>query len=170
MKIIVLHGDDTTKSYARLTKFTDSAKSRNWEILYDQVTPTVSLFGLERLIILKDYELFSLKTKFNGTLVIYHESVLPAPFLKTLPKEAKVEKYDLPQLLWGFLNKPTIQVFHKVIESEAPEFVFIMLYRHLKKKKRYDLVTKMAQIDIDYKTGKADLMLSLDLFIAKYLQ
>lgn len=170
MKVICLHGDDTTKSYARLTKFIDSAKSRNWEILYDQVVPTGSLFGQERLIILKDYKLYSSKLKFNGTLVIYHESKLPAVFLKSLSPDSKLEQYDLPQLLWSFLNKPTVRTLHEVTKNNPLEFVFIMLYRNLKKKKRYDLVTKMAQIDIDYKTGKVDLPLALDLFISKHLE
>lgn len=170
MKIIVLHGDDTAKSYARLTKFIDTAKSRNWEILYDQVVPTSSLFGQERLIILKDYKLFSPKLKFNGTLVIYHEGNLSAAFLKSLSPNTKLERYDLPQLLWSFLNKPTVRTLHEVSKNNAIEFVFIMLYRNLKKKKRYDLVTKMAQIDIDYKTGKVDLPLALDLFISKHLE
>ena len=55
MKIIVLHGEDSQKSYARLTKFIDSAKSRGWEIVTDEFPNTPSLFGINRLIIYRDY-------------------------------------------------------------------------------------------------------------------
>ena len=37
MKIIVLHGDDSEKSYTRLTKFIKEAKKRNWEIVNDKL-------------------------------------------------------------------------------------------------------------------------------------
>lgn len=176
MKIIVLHGQDVNKSYLRLTKFIDEARKRNWETLYDNLSVSQSLFGNEFLIIIRYLKLITAKNiepleKIDGTLVIYSDKDLPAAFLKSLPKkDTKIEKFDLPKIIWNFLNKPTVKVLHQVIKTEALEFVFIMLYRQIKKQKKYDLVSKFAQIDIDYKTGKADLLTSLDLLIAKYIQ
>jgi DNA polymerase III delta subunit len=69
MKIVILHGDDTEKSYARLTKFVEVAKKRSWEINYfdDPAIPiedsltSVSLFGNERFFILKNSRKISKK-------------------------------------------------------------------------------------------------------------
>lgn len=169
MKIIILHGENINKSYLRLTKFITEAKKRDWEILYDEVSVTPSLFSKERLIVLRDYKLYKPRIDFAGTLVIYHESNLPSAFLKSLPQNSKLERFDLPKAIWSFLNHPTLKMFHEVLKSEPIEFVFIMLFRTLKKQKRYDLIGRMAQIDIDYKTGKADLESSLDLMLAKYI-
>ncbi|HTK03588.1 MAG TPA: hypothetical protein VL401_02350, partial [Alphaproteobacteria bacterium] len=168
MKVIILHGEDTVKSYARLKQFINVAKKRNWEILYDDLQGTASLFGKERLTILRDYKLFK-NNKIDGTLVIYHEGNLPAAFLKTLPKDTRIEEFKLPKLIWNFLNKPTIEMFHEIIKTEAPEFIFVMLVWKMKKDKKYDLISKLAEIDYNVKTGKANLISSLDLLIVKEL-
>lgn len=170
MKTIILHGENTQKSYDRLTKFINEAKRRDWEILYDQVSSTPSLFGKERLSVIRDYKLFNQKIKFNGTLVIYSDRDLPVAFLKTLPTDAKIEKYDLTKTIWKFLNRPTISGLHEVIKTEAIEFVFAMLARTLKRQKKFDLISELARIDIESKTGQVDLTLALDLFIVKHLE
>jgi hypothetical protein len=144
MKIIVLEGDNSIQSYERLRKFIDEAKKRSWEILYDQFPDTSSLFGRDRLTVYKDYRLFS-KTdvsrlsKFDGTLVIFHEGSLPQTFLKSLPKDTKIEDFKLPVLVWNFLDsiapgnsERLVKTFHQVIEKEPVEFIFTMIARRLK--------------------------------------
>jgi DNA polymerase III delta subunit len=62
MKIIVLHGEDTNKSYERLKKFINVAKERSWEVDFlddsnlsiKENLSSSSLFGGERFFILKD--------------------------------------------------------------------------------------------------------------------
>ncbi len=176
MKTIVLHGEDINKSYERLKTFIEVAKKRNWEILYDNISATPSLFGQERLTILKDYKLFK-DNKIDGTLVIYSEATLPATFLKTLPKDTKVEEFKLPKLLWQFLDNMSVKNLHEVIKTEAVEFVFVMIVWKFKKnylanptQKVKEIIEKLAQIDADVKTGKADLLLSLDLMFIKSLE
>ena len=176
MQIIILHGDDTEKSYLRLTKFIDVAKKRSWEILYDNLSQTPSLFGKERLTVIKDYKLYLPKAKFNGTLVVYHEGQLPAAFLKTLPKDIKVEKYELPKAIWKFLNNMTLEGLHEVIKTEPIEFVFAMIVWKLKKTYQSNptakielLFSKLAEIDFKAKTGKLDLLSALDLTLLKYI-
>jgi len=139
MKIIILHGDDSIKSFARLSKFIDSAKSRGWEIITDEFPNTPSLFGNDRLIIYRDYKLLSKNdinnfSKFDGTLVIYHEGIIPQAFLKSLPKDTKIEEFKLPVLLWNFLDGlypgnsiRSIKEFHKIIERDAPEMIFTLI-------------------------------------------
>jgi DNA polymerase III delta subunit len=144
MKIIVLHGQDSNKSYDRLTKFIDVAKKRSWEIVTDSFPNTPSLFGNERLIIYRDYKLLS-KTdiknfvKFDGTLVIYHAADLPATFLKEIPKDAKIEKFDLPKLLFVFLesiypdnSKNCLKLLHEVVKTEPTELVMFFIARHFR--------------------------------------
>jgi hypothetical protein len=144
MKIIVLHGEDSAKSYSRLSKFMDTAKSRGWEIFTDQFPNTPSLFGTERLIVYRDYKLLTKNEiknfdKFDGTVVIYHDNEVPALFLKQLPKETKIEKFDMPKLLFAFLesiypenSKRALTLLHEVIKTEAVELVMFMLSRQLR--------------------------------------
>src|SRR5687768_14935654 len=98
MKIIVLHGDDERKLHDRYQKFIESAKSRSWEIVYLDDTPSIkealsgtSLFGGERFFILRDIkklgksEIDWIKKKSDslpGNLVIYHEGYVPVAITK----------------------------------------------------------------------------------------
>ena len=144
MKIIVLHGDDTEKSYERLMKFVESAKKRNWEILTNEFPNTPSLFGSDRLIIYRDFRLLTTRDiknfdRFDGTLVIYHTGILPQTFLKLMPKDFKMEKFELPKILFTFLESfypgnfnRSLKLLHDLTESSAIELTFFMLARHLK--------------------------------------
>jgi hypothetical protein len=212
MKIIVLHGDDTVKSYERLGKFVDTAKKRNWEIVTDQFPNTPSLFGTDRLIIYRDFSLLSKNDiknfdRFDGTLVIYHEGTLPQTFLKQMPKDFKMEKFELPRLLFTFLESfypggsvRSIKLLHDLTKASAVELVFFMLARHLRdlywvsidpatsqypswrlgklksQAEKFDpglleqIISKLADIDIEVKSSKADLLTSLDLLIVKQLE
>jgi hypothetical protein len=139
MKIIVLHGDDSVKSFDRLTKFIDSAKNRGWEVVTDEFPNTPSLFGNDRLIIYRDYKLLRINDiknfdKFDGTLVIYHEGTLGQTFIKSLPKDTKIEEFKLPVILWNFLDGlipgnsvKSVKQFHQIIERDAPEFIITLI-------------------------------------------
>lgn len=180
MKIIVLHGTDSQKSYSRLTKFITEAKKRGWEIVNDKIEDTLSLFGSEKLIIIRDYKTLS-KTDLNltetisGYLVIYHKDVLPKTFLNSIIIE-KEEKYDLPIILWRFLDTFNIDLFHELLKTNAVEYIFAMIAWKLKQIYRTksnpevgQSISELAEIDVKTKTGKIDLKLALDLFILKRL-
>ncbi len=183
MKIIVIHGDDITKLYERFTKFTEEAKKRNWEVT-DYSLSEVSnqtLFDTEKFFILKDYKKLTKKEiesleKYSGNLVIYNEGKIPAPMLKTL-KPAKIEIFELPQLLWKFLDNFDIKIFHELIKTQAAEFVLAMMAWKLKQKYTKDkskevgkMITDLAEIDANVKIGKANLVQSLDLLLIKHLK
>ena len=206
MKIIVLHGDYTTKLYKRLTKFIEVAKKRDWEIVNDEINQTPSLFNKERLTIVRKYNLLSPRKdipniiKIPGTLVIYNEGVIPQAFLKTLPKDTKIEEFRLPKIIWNFLDNISIRLLHEVIKTEPVEFVFSvlakrfrdlywaktdlesMIYDSWRKTKlqrqaeKYttrevvQIINKLAEIDIKVKTSKADLISELDLLLIKSLE
>ncbi len=143
MKIIALHGEDIGKSYQRLEKFTSEARNRNWEIL-SEISLTPSLFGKERLIVVRDYKLLTKKIleafkKADGTLVVYHESILPKTFLQILPEGSTIEEFKLPKLIWSFLenlipgnSEKSVQTLHKIIERDAPEFAFTLIARQFR--------------------------------------
>lgn len=143
MKVIVLHGDDITKSYERLMKFVGTAKKRGWDIIYDSFPNTPSLFGSERLIIYRDYTLLTKNDiknfdRFDGSLVVYHDSVLPQTFLKLMPQDFKMEKFEMPRILFTFLDSfypgnlnHSIKLLHNLTKTQPIELTFFMLARHL---------------------------------------
>ena len=129
MKIIILHGDDVQKIYNRLAQFINEAKKRNWEIVNDVVEETPSLFGHEKLIIIRKYSSLNEKDinlldRIPGTLVIYNQGTIPAAFVKKLPKDLKVEKFDLSTKMWSFLDNPTVENFKVVLKTEPVELIF----------------------------------------------
>lgn len=156
MKIIILHGDDSEKSYARLQKFVDVAKERSWEVSYiedsgtsfEEALSATSLFGNERFFILKDAKKISKKeflwlnkksAELTGTLIIYSDSVLNAGLLKSFPKDSKIEEFKLPVLLWNFLDnlipgksEYCIKILHKILEKQPVEFIFSLIARHFR--------------------------------------
>lgn len=181
MKIIILHGDDTIKSYERLTKFIDEAKKRGWDIVNDKIEDTPSLFGTEKLIIVRDHKIIGKKElnlikKIPGTLVIYTTGLHPAVSLKMINPD-KTEKFELPQLLWKFLDNMTVKSLHELIKTQPVEYILAMMTWKLKQKYRTNptpevglMISNLAEIDVKAKTGKADLLLSLDLLLIKRLQ
>lgn len=153
MKIIVLHGEDTDKSYKRLAKFIETAKSRNWEIVdinsesklsIGEFVSTPSLFGGQQLFILRNYQLLDKKDlkilgKLEGNFVIYHEGELPTSFLKLMPQEFKMEKYDLPKTIFIFLDSlypgnslQSIKLLHDLVKVKPVELIFSMISRHFR--------------------------------------
>ncbi len=137
MKIIVLHGDYTTKLYERLNKFIEIAKKRGWEISNDEISQTPSLFNIQRLTIIRKYNLLSKKdisniSKVPGTMVIYNEGNIPQMFLIELPKDTKIEEFKLPKIIWNFLDNISVKYLHEVIKSEPIEFVFSVLCKRFR--------------------------------------
>ncbi|EKE05960.1 MAG: hypothetical protein ACD_19C00140G0027 [uncultured bacterium] len=183
MRIIVLHGDDTQKSYARLQVFIDEAKKRGWKVTDFNIeeVENQSLFGEECFFILKDYKLLDKKTleklkKYSGNLIVYTARCNLAVELKRLNPDT-VEKFELPILLWKFLDNMTVNGLHELVKTQAVEYVLAMMAWKFKQnyiknssEKNSNLIKELAEIDIKSKTGKADLLLSLDLLLSKRLQ
>src|SRR4030043_1791073 len=151
MKIIILHGDDEKKLYARLARFIETAKSRSWEVSYlddpklsiQEQLSSSSLFGTQRFFILRDIKRLAKREliwisknigKLPGNLIIYHEGYIPLTVLKSLPKDIKIEEFKLPVILWNFLeglypgnSTKSIQKLHILFEKEAPELIFTLI-------------------------------------------
>lgn len=189
MKIIVLHGNDTNKSYTRLQKFVGEAKKRSWKItdFSLQEVENQSLFGEEAFYVLKDYKLLDKNTaeklkKYAGNLVVYHNAKIPAPTLKNLNADKKSsnfveELFELPQMLWKFLDNITVKGLHEITETQPIEYIFAMIAWKLKQNYLKNptphsslLISRLAEIDIKSKTTDAKLSVLLDYFVAKHLQ
>jgi len=183
MKIIVLHGNDTEKSYNRLTTFINEAKKRGWrtaEFSLEEVS-NQTLFDEEGFFILYDYKLLDKKVleklkNYSGNLIIYNKGKIPAPSLKVINPD-KIELFELPVLLWKFLDHMTIEGLHELVKTNAPEYILAMMAWKFKQNylkspnaKSAKLISDLAEIDIKSKTSNVDLLMLLDLFIAKNLK
>ena len=180
MRIIILHGNDTSKLYTRLTKFTDEAKKRGWKITdYNiQEIENQNLFTEECFYVLKDYKLLDKKViekleKYSGNLIVYNEGKIPALSLKQF-KPTKIELFELPQLLWKFLDTFDVHIFRKIIETQPVEYILAMMAWKLKQKyiknptaEVSQMISDLAILDVKAKTGKTNLLLSLDLLLSK---
>lgn len=150
MKLLILHGDDQIKLYARFQKFIETAKSRSWEIAYLDDAPSIkeslsasSLFGAERFFVLRDIkrlgksEIEWLKKKapeLEGNLVIYHEGYVPVGITKGITTDIKIEEFKLPKIIFSLMDmiRPgnsvqVIKTLHKIVETEPVEFVFVLI-------------------------------------------
>lgn len=187
MKIIVLHGDDTQKSYERLMVFINEAKKRNWKITDFSLEEieNQSLFDEESFYILKDYTRLDSASsrgrkstveklkKYSGNLIIYNTGKIPAPTLKNLGAD-KTELFELPQLLWKFLDNMTIKGFHELLETQAAEYILAMMSWKFKQSylrnpsdKNAKLISELAEIDVKSKTGRVNLIQAIDLLLVK---
>lgn len=156
MKIFIIHGEHTLDSYNRLQEYTKKAKENDWEIQYVEKDISnlqdafleQSLFGKERLLIIKDIQLINDKLlkwltqnekRIKINLIIYHKGIITQKLIKSLPKKDKVEEYKIPKLIWNFLDsfypgniKNAYKLFHEVIKNQPVEFVFAMLARQIR--------------------------------------
>lgn len=223
MKLLILHGDDQIKLYARLVKFIETAKSRSWEISYLDDVPSIidsinssSLFGAERFFVLRDIKRLGKKEiewlkenakDIDSNLVIYHEGYVPVALTKGITTDVKIEEFKLPKIIFSLMDmimpgnsSQVIKTLHKIIETEAVEFVFVLIAKHMrdlywaktdlssmpypswrssKLKNQADkfttnnlqlIINELSEIDVLVKTSKADLVSSLDLLFIKSLE
>lgn len=205
MKVIILHGDYIVKAYERLQKFISEAQKRGWEIINDEIVLTPSLFGKERLVVFRKYTLLSKAdiknlSRLQGTLIVYNEGKIPITFIRSLPKETKIEEFNLPKIIWNFLDKPSVKLLHEAIKNEPVEFVFALLAKRFRdlywvkadpktifypswqiakltkqshrftQSKLLELIAELAKIDILAKTSKAEIISSLDLMFLTKLE
>lgn len=156
MKIFILHGEHTQNSYNRLQEYIKKAKDKGWEINYiekkdnnvSDIFLGKSLFDKERLLIITDLRILDVRltrwlkknsNRLECYLIIYHQGAIAKSFIKFLPAPEKIENYELPKLIWNFLDsffpgnaKNSYKLFHEVVKKEPVEFVFSMLTRQVR--------------------------------------
>lgn len=137
MKAIILNGDNNQASYARLTTFINEAKKRNWEIVNDRLEDSHSLFGMEKLIIVRSLKSLTDQNlavipKITGTIVFHFEKKINKTDLdriyKFVPqKDIKIEEFKLSSSLWKFLDTFSLDDFNASLLTEPVELVFSLL-------------------------------------------
>lgn len=155
MKIVLVHGEHTLKSYERFQKLIGVAKDRGWEVIrlngfstLPEIAVSSGLFAKKRLLVVsgfntnakKDINWINRKGKdTSGNLLIYHQGTLTKSYINLFPKLHKVEEYKLPRKIWTFLDsffpgnmRNALLLFNDVIKNEPPEFVFALLSRLLR--------------------------------------
>lgn len=190
MKILVIHGDSTQKSYQRYDEALRKAKEKGWEI-------ETSLDSI------KKQSLFTNKR----AAIIYFDKPLNKTDLNKIPKDAKIEEYKLPKLIFTFLEsfypknyKKCLELLHSLTRDNPPEFILALLSKQLRdiywikkdpKTLSYpfwriaklklqasyfsesllrEIISDFSNIDVESKTSKANLIDSLDLLIIQKLQ
>lgn len=157
MRIVVIHGDDSEKSWARLKKIIEVARQRSWEILkfdstqkllLSELLSSASLFSEKRLLVVENgrtigkKDLEWLKThskKYEGNLVIYFDDYFPASVKGFLPRDTKFEEYKLPKIIFKFLDgiypgnsRSSITLLHRLLAGEPPELLFNLIAKRFK--------------------------------------
>ena len=153
MNLIVLHGEDTVKSYIRLVSFITSAKKRNFTIIrtdwanLEMTLRNEGLFAQKELIILhgiagakkSDLDLLKRQKESGKTIVIYSNTQMTPSQLKKFGADTKVEYFGLPKKLFVFLEAVfpgngvgAFKLLKEVLMTENVQLVFTMLGRHLK--------------------------------------
>ncbi len=151
MRISLIYGEDTAKAYGRYRELIDASRSKGFEII--QITDpknvtSQSLFDDKVVFTLdkpkkvkpNDWKWLSKNAeKYNSNLLIYYEGNAPVTITKNLPKEAKKEKFELPRIIFTFLDsfypgnsKQSLKLLNDLVQNEPIELVFHLLSRHLR--------------------------------------
>jgi DNA polymerase III delta subunit len=159
--MIILHGEDANKSYARLMVITDELKSKQVEIVTEdaeeidithlrQEIGSSGLFGSTKCYVIKNLLSGSkskAKDKISEVLsqitdhdiILWENKGLTTTTLKKFPK-ATVESFSISPVIFKFLdslrpnNTGNIHLSWKKLlkEGTEPEFVFAMIVRQIK--------------------------------------
>lgn len=157
MQIVVIQGDDTARSWARVQKIIAVARARGWEISkYEfgqplslaEVVSSGNLFANERLFIVEDARILGKgdfvwlaknQEKFAGKVLLYFDGFPPANVQRMLPRGAKSEEYKLPKTIFRFLDglypgngRRSVILFHQLKSVEPVELVFNLIAKRFK--------------------------------------
>lgn len=158
--MIIIHGDNISKSRLKLTKIIDSLKNQNKDIfsvtaktltasLLEEALGETSLFGGDKVIVIE--ELHSLpesakKKQFIAALatsdqeiVLWEKRLLTATMLKKFP-HADVEAFKASSLLFQWLDslgvskdkKQLLSDLHQIVKDESAFFCFTMICRQVR--------------------------------------
>ncbi|HWA51889.1 MAG TPA: hypothetical protein VG895_02460 [Patescibacteria group bacterium] len=151
MRISLIHGEDTTKAYKKFSELLSQSKKRGFEIIKIKNTREVvsqtlfedkTVFVLEKpnKVYIKDWKwLKENANKYNSNLLIFFEGNAGVVITKNLPKEAKVEMFELPKNIFLFLDalypgnsRIALKLFNDTIKTEPTELVFHLMARQLR--------------------------------------
>ncbi len=144
--ITLIHGENSLAARQRFTQIIGIYKEKGYEIkridpnleITSQLTEN-SLFSNKVLFVLENPNKLATKLENNLELLLLCDKTAGVTITKLLPKEAKIEKFDLPKKLFSFLEtiypknaKNVLTGLHELAQTEALELVFFMICRQFK--------------------------------------
>lgn len=157
MKLVLIHGDAAVISRERFHKIVKGVKKKGWETIRLNVDDSFSLkerltsnslfnqnilYIFEKANKIPASELKWLNENINeveGSLLFYSDKKLPQTFLKNLPKKIQIENFDLPKIIFSFLDnlyqgnsKKALSLFEEVIKTESMEFIVALMARQFR--------------------------------------
>jgi len=157
MKIYLIHGEYSSKSYEKLKEYINKAKEKNWKVInyseenafsIQETLSSVDLFDTNKVYILdnpsklqkKDIDWINKNIEsLKGILILYSNTKIKTSVVNKFKKIDKIEESNLPKNIFSFLesfypgnSKTCIGLFHHVLVSEKIEFIFYLLSKHLR--------------------------------------
>jgi len=151
MRISLIHGEDTRNAYNAYRELIDSSKKKGFDIiLISDVKNIVTQSLFEDRVVFtlnkpnkikpNDWKWLSQNaSKYNSNLIIYYEGNAPVTITKNLPKDTLFKKFDLPRIIFNFLDsvypgnaKRSLQILDELVKSEPIELVLFFLGRHVR--------------------------------------
>lgn len=157
MKIVVISGEDTAKARERYSQIISGVKKKGWDIMRISTDDKISvgekltgssLFPEEILYTIDDIKKFAIADikwigknadKYEGSLLIYCSGALPATVKNALPKDSKIENFELTKIIFVFLEsfypgngKRILELFEELLKDNPIEVIMLMLARHLR--------------------------------------
>lgn len=157
MNILLIHGEDSIASRNVFLGYIESANQKGYKVtdisnstnldLSEKLT-SQSLFE-EKIVLIHD-KMKNIKPKdvkwikdnsqkYEADIIFYSDSIIPAKIISSFPKKIKTEKFDLPKIIFQFLDSfipgnanKALLLLNKLLENQPIELVFAMLGRHLK--------------------------------------
>lgn len=156
--ITLLHGDQTELSRAEFNRLKEGAKGKEMRVLDGQLIDTAnltqalestSMFGGDTVVFIERlFGKLGRKTKLieqlakiiresKGDVVLWEDKEVGVTVTKSLGLPAQAGKADIrlfktPTLIFQFLDKPTLPVYEKLIETEPPELIHSMLAKRVR--------------------------------------
>lgn len=147
MNIILLQGNDELTIRQRLSELKSKAKAKGFSIRYLPTPSLGSLFETKTLFILEGstklsktdqkWLSFNLQQK-SLYLIAVVPGVSETKLLTEIDNNLKVERYDLPKIIFNWLEsfyphnaKACIKLFHQLLSGTPVEYLFNLLSRHL---------------------------------------
>ena len=167
MKIILIYGDNEVALDNRLNLLIQEAKKGNFDVHKIDIDKSPNLieknfsqglFGNGLCIFLNinklsGKEMLLILKHIPGDLVFFQMGLINRKLLNILPKEAKIEQFKLPNVIYKFLDsfypknvQNCLFLLHKVIKIEPEELTLHLLGKHLHNL----LLVKLDEASLDY--------------------
>ncbi|MBU0998335.1 hypothetical protein KJ570_02300 [Patescibacteria group bacterium] len=157
MKIYLIHGEYSTKSYEKLKEYIAKAKEKNWKVIncgqetgfsLQETLSSTDLFNNKKVYILdspsklpkKDIDWININSKgLKGILLLYSNSKIKATIINKFKSIDKKQEFSLPKNIFSFLESfypknsvSCINLLHQLLIKEKIEFIFYFLSRHVR--------------------------------------